>query len=137
MTSVKLGDRVGFGPQRDSCHSCGACAEKVENCCTSFVGLYDPRFGGYATSITVCADFAFKIPDIIPSEVAGPLLCAGITTFAPLKCVRRWGGSSGESPCSLACHCGGPLCRRHAKAGDKVGIVGIGGLGHMGLQYAA
>ena len=52
---------------------------------SDFKGLYDPRFGGYATCITVCADFAFKIPDSIPSEVAGPLLCAGITTFAPLK----------------------------------------------------
>ena len=54
--------------------------------------------------------FAFPIPAGIPLEVAGPLLCAGITTYAPLA--------------------------RHAKAGQKVGVVGIGGLGHMGLQYA-
>lgn len=107
---LKVGDRVGFGPQRECCHTCGPCTEKAENVCPSFVGLYDPRFGGYATCITVCADFAFLIPDAIPSEVAGPLLCAGVTTFAPLS--------------------------RYAKSGDKVGIVGIGGLGHMGLQYA-
>lgn len=85
VTHIKLGDRVGFGPQRDSCGSCESCEAKIENCCSSFKGLYDPRFGGYATCITVCADFAFRIPDAIPSEVAGPLLCAGITTFAPLK----------------------------------------------------
>ena len=110
VTTVAVGDRVGYGPQRGSCASCGYCADKIENCCTKFEGLYDPKFGGYATSITVNEAFTFKIPDAIPSEVAGPLLCAGVTTFAPLQ--------------------------RFVKAGMKVGVVGIGGLGHMGLQYA-
>jgi D-arabinose 1-dehydrogenase-like Zn-dependent alcohol dehydrogenase len=111
VTKVRVGQVVGFGPQRNSCHSCGYCADGVDNCCTKFEGLYDPKFGGYATSITVNENFAFPIPDGIPAEVAGPLLCAGVTTFAPLA--------------------------RNVKPGDRVGVVGIGGLGHMGLQYAA
>lgn len=110
VTKIAVGATVGFGPQRDSCASCSYCSEGLENACKDFKGLYDPQFGGYATSITVHESFAFPIPAGIPLERAGPLLCAGVTTFAPL--------------------------RRHAKAGDKVGIVGIGGLGHMGLQYA-
>jgi uncharacterized zinc-type alcohol dehydrogenase-like protein len=111
VTRIAVGQTVGFGPQRESCASCEYCNEGLENACKDFKGLYDPAFGGYATSITVHENFAFPIPAGIPLEVAGPLLCAGITTYAPLS--------------------------RHAKAGDKVGIVGIGGLGHMGLQYAA
>ena len=85
MTRVGLGDRVGLGWQGGACRSCGPCSQGAENLCLHFKGLFDPRFGGFATCITACADFAFKIPDGVPSEVAGPLLCAGITTFAPLK----------------------------------------------------
>jgi hypothetical protein len=111
VTTVKVGDRVGYGPQRDCCHACHWCTTGADNCCPDFKGLYDPAFGGYATSITVPEHFTFTIPDAIPSEVAGPLMCAGITTYAPLA--------------------------KYVKAGDKVGVIGIGGLGHMGLQYAA
>lgn len=107
---MKVGDTVGFGPQRDSCASCEYCAEGLENICDKFEGLYDPKFGGYATSITVNERFTFKIPDGIPLHQAGPLLCAGVTTHAPLA--------------------------RHAKKGDRVAIVGIGGLGHMALQVS-
>lgn len=115
VTSLALGDMVGFGPQRGSCGTCSVCAAGDEHLCRGFTGLYDPKFGGYATSITVNAAFAFKIPAALCTPEAlprvGPLLCAGVTTFAPLS--------------------------RHAKAGARVGVVGIGGLGHMGLQYAA
>jgi len=110
VSTIAVGQTVGFGPQRGSCGACSECAELVENCCAKFEPLYDPKFGGYATSITVDERFAFPIPDGIPLEVCGPLLCAGVTTFAPLA--------------------------RNVKAGDKVGVVGIGGLGHMALQYA-
>jgi D-arabinose 1-dehydrogenase-like Zn-dependent alcohol dehydrogenase len=110
VTMVAVGQVVGFGPQRDSCSACEFCASDEQNLCPKFKGLYDPDFGGYATSVTVPETFAFPIPEGIPLHLAGPLLCAGITTFAPLA--------------------------RHAKAGQKVGVVGIGGLGHMGLQYA-
>lgn len=98
-------------PSMVLCSSCADCAEGAENVCTKFQGLYDPHFGGYATSITCNARFAFKIPEGLPLHAVGPLLCAGITTYAPLS--------------------------RHVKRGDRVGIIGIGGLGHMGLQYAA
>ena len=111
VSKVSVGQTVGFGPQRDSCAACEYCASEDQNLCSKFKGLYDPDFGGYATSITVNETFAFPIPDGIPLHVAGPLMCAGVTTYAPLS--------------------------RHAKKGDKVGVVGIGGLGHMGLQYAA
>lgn len=112
VTDFKVGDRVGFGPQRDCCaaHSCEGCEQHIENTCASFAGLYDPEFGGYATSITVPQRFTFHIPASIPSHLAGPLLCAGVTTHAPLS--------------------------RNVKPGDRVGIVGVGGLGHLGLQYA-
>jgi uncharacterized zinc-type alcohol dehydrogenase-like protein len=115
VTDLSVGDMVGFGPQRGSCGACEHCAAGNEHVCSGFTGLYDPKFGGYATSITVNAAFAFKIPAALCGPEAlhrvGPLLCAGITTYAPLS--------------------------RHAKAGARVGVVGIGGLGHMGLQYAA
>ena len=90
-----------------SCGKCEFCDEAAENCCAGFEGLYDPKFGGYATSITVCEcvgvagmsgkasaicitlrcgqvpeRFAFPIPDGIPLELCGPLLCAGVTTCA-------------------------------------------------------
>jgi len=111
VAGLAVGDVVGFGPQRGSCGACEYCASGDENDCGSFEGLYDPKYGGYATSITVNAKFAFKIPAGLPLHQVGPLLCAGITTYAPLA--------------------------RHARAGQRVGVVGIGGLGHMGLQYAA
>lgn len=115
VTRVKVGQLVGFGPQRESCGTCEYCTQGLENCCKGFRALYDSapdfEFGGYATAITCHENFAFPIPEGIPTEVAGPLLCAGVTTFAPLH--------------------------RYAKKGEKVGVVGIGGLGHMGIQYAA
>jgi D-arabinose 1-dehydrogenase-like Zn-dependent alcohol dehydrogenase len=111
VKGLQLGDRVGFGPQRSSCGECEYCLKEEDQACPNFVGLYDPLFGGYATTIQVDYRFAFKIPDSIPSEVAGPLLCAGVTSYSPLA--------------------------KYAKKGDKVGIIGVGGLGHMGIQYAA
>ena len=120
VEKLKVGMVVGFGPQRDSCRSCEFCSSDLENCCTGFQGLYDSwrdkaaklvNFGGYATSITAPERFAFPIPAGIPLHVVGPLLCAGITTYAPLA--------------------------RLCKPGMKVGVVGVGGLGHMGVQYAA
>lgn len=111
VTTLNVGDVVGCGPQRNSCGSCEYCGAGEDSVCDKMEGLYDPKYGGYATSITVPERFAFKIPEGIPLHVAGPLLCAGVTTFTPLS--------------------------KHCKRGDRVGVIGIGGLGHMGLQYAA
>jgi len=110
VTKFKVGDRVGFGPQRDSCKSCEYCEAHNEQLCSGMQGLYDPEFGGYATSIQVPERFTFLVPEGIPDEMA-PLLCAGVTTHAPLA--------------------------RHVAEGNKVGIVGIGGLGHVAVQYSA
>eukprot|EP00499_Haloplacidia_sp_CaronLabIsolate_P012191 CAMPEP_0196770190 /NCGR_PEP_ID=MMETSP1104-20130614/999_1 /TAXON_ID=33652 /ORGANISM="Cafeteria sp., Strain Caron Lab Isolate" /LENGTH=354 /DNA_ID=CAMNT_0042140299 /DNA_START=40 /DNA_END=1104 /DNA_ORIENTATION=+ len=110
-TKFELGTRVGIGPQRSSCGCCGYCSDHAEQLCDSMEGLYDNHYGGYATIIDVPESFAFAIPDALPTIAAAPLLCAGITTHAPLA--------------------------RYAKAGDRVGVIGIGGLGHVALQYAS
>ena len=116
-----VGDAVGVGCLVDSCRRCASCAEGLEQYCTNgFVGTYngptgDPpghTLGGYAQRIVVDRDFVLKIrhPQAQLAAVA-PLLCAGITTYSPL---RHW----------------------RVGPGKKVGIVGIGGLGHMGIKIA-
>ncbi|PGH34018.1 alcohol dehydrogenase (NADP+) [[Emmonsia] crescens] len=117
---LKVGDRVGIGAQSDSCRrpDCPECASGLENHCQYQTGTYGGRFrdgsksyGGYATHWRGPAWFAFKLPDSLPSAAAAPLLCAGITVFSPLV-------KNGAGP------------------GKSVGIVGIGGLGHLGLLFA-
>lgn len=121
VKELRVGDRVGIGAQCYACRKsdCDACGQNKQNICSNVLGTYDGFYpdhqqtqGGYAERIRVCETFAFKLPDGIDSEVAGPLMCAGVTVYAPL--VR----------------CG-------VKSGMKVGVVGIGGLGHLGLQFAA
>jgi len=125
VKTLKKGDRVGVGAQCWSCRlpSCDACPKGHENSCPKFCGTYDSIYplepfkgqqtqGGYADRVRVCQDFAFNLPDRLESEVAGPLLCAGVTVYAPLK-------------------------RVGVKQGVKVGVVGIGGLGHLGIQFAS
>ncbi|MCB0792524.1 MAG: NAD(P)-dependent alcohol dehydrogenase [Flavobacteriales bacterium] len=122
VTKFKVGDRAGVGCMVDSCMHCDSCRKGDEQHCetTGFVGTYGARQassptgitqGGYSTSIVVTEHFAIKIPDIIELQHAAPLLCAGITTYSPLM---KYG----------------------MKAGDKVGVVGIGGLGHMAIKLA-
>lgn len=120
---LKVGDRVGVGAQNDSCQGrkgdCEACASGLENYCkVSNVGTYNSKhlnggksYGGYALYHRAPAHFVIKIPDSIPSAEAAPMLCGGVTTYAPLKF-----------------HGAGP--------GKAVGIVGLGGLGHFGVMWA-
>lgn len=117
---IKLGDRVGVGAQSMSClrPDCDACADGKENYCTRMTGTYNSRyadktksFGGFATYWRGPAHFAFRIPDALPSAEAAPLLCGGTTVFSP-----------------LVKHGAGP--------GKSVGIIGIGGLGHLGILFA-
>lgn len=121
----KLGDRVGVGCMVDSCRRCGPCREGEEQYCvpgmTQTYGSPDPKGaevgqkitqGGYSTAIVVDQDFVVRIPDALPLDAAAPLLCAGITTYSPLK---TWGI--------------GP--------GSRVAVVGLGGLGHMAVKQAA
>ncbi|NPC69654.1 MULTISPECIES: NAD(P)-dependent alcohol dehydrogenase [Corallococcus] len=114
-----VGDRVGVGCMVDSCGDCSSCRKGEEqHCLKGMVGTYgatgrDGQLtqGGYSTHIVVTEDFVLKIPEGISLEAAAPLLCAGITTYSPL---RRWGAGPGK----------------------KVAIVGLGGLGHMGVKLA-
>lgn len=120
VTKWKVGDTVGVGCFVDSCRKCEACEAGEENYChegitPTYNGIerdkVTPTYGGYSTRITVDSDYVLRIPDGIPLESAAPLLCAGITTYSPLM------------------HFG-------VKKGDKVAIVGLGGLGHMGVKIA-
>ena len=120
VTSFKVGDLVGVGCMVDSCRNCAECGEGLENYCDGMVGTYNGRtadapghtLGGYSQAIVVDQRFVLHIrhPEADLAAVA-PLLCAGITTWSPL---RHW----------------------KVGPGKKVGIVGIGGLGHMGIKLA-
>ncbi|AZM55132.1 alcohol dehydrogenase [Streptomyces sp. WAC 01529] len=119
VTKFAVGDRVGVGCMVDSCRTCENCEAGLEQYCTrGNVGTYnaldkngEPTYGGYSTHIVVDEAFTVRIPDGLPLDVAAPLLCAGITTYSPLK---RW----------------------NAGPGKKIAVVGLGGLGHMGVKIA-
>ncbi len=120
VTRFKVGDAVGVGCFVDSCRECEAChAGEEQYCATGMTGTYNayergtktPTWGGYSTRIVVDEDYVLRVPSSIPLERAAPLLCAGITTYSPLR------------------HFG-------VKAGDRVAVVGLGGLGHMGVKIA-
>ncbi|MCY1037167.1 NAD(P)-dependent alcohol dehydrogenase [Corallococcus sp. BB11-1] len=119
VTRHAVGDRVGVGCMVDSCRECANCRKGEEqHCLKGFTGTYGgvgkdgrPTQGGYSTHIVVAEDFVLKIPEGISLDAAAPLLCAGITTYAPL---RHWGAGPGK----------------------KVAVVGLGGLGHMAVKLA-
>lgn len=120
VTRFKEGDIAGIGCMVDSCQRCSSCAEGLEQYCENgFVGTYNGEemhsggmtYGGYASNIVVTEKFVLRISDKLDPAAAAPLLCAGITTYSPL---RHWKVGKGQ----------------------KVGIVGLGGLGHMGIKLA-
>ena len=133
VTRHKVGDMVGVGCMIDSCRACEPCHSHEENYCegpNSWLATYngpmmpkaksptgtntydrDNTYGGYSSSIVVPEDFVLKIPQGLKPEVAAPILCAGVTTYSPMK---HWG----------------------VKAGDHVGIIGFGGLGDMAAKLA-
>ena len=119
VTGHIVGDRVGVGCMVNSCRECVNCSNGEEQyCLNGAVATYGSvdrdgtvTQGGYSTHIVVDADFVVSVPDSIDFAAAAPLLCAGITTYSPL---RRWGAGPGK----------------------KVAIVGLGGLGHMALKFA-
>jgi uncharacterized zinc-type alcohol dehydrogenase-like protein len=111
VQSLEIGQRVGVGWQSNSCGLCEWCSRGMENLCGQAEATCVRRHGGYAQSIRVNARFAIPIPDAIASEGAAPLLCGGITVYNPLR-------AHGVNPSS------------------RGGVVGIGGLGHMALQFA-
>ncbi len=107
----KLGERVGIGWQADSCGMCEWCRRGEEHLCAKAQPTCIGRNGGYADRIRVNARFAVAVPEALDSENVAPLLCGGITVYSPLR-------NHGVRPSS------------------RVGVIGIGGLGHMGLQFA-
>ncbi|MEV7657840.1 NAD(P)-dependent alcohol dehydrogenase [Streptomyces anulatus] len=119
VTRFKVGDRVGVGCMVDSCGKCDACLMgREQHCAEGNIQTYnaldragEPTYGGYSTHIVVAERFALSIPEGIALDEAAPLLCAGITTYSPLK---RWGAGPGK----------------------KVAVVGLGGLGHMAVKIA-
>jgi uncharacterized zinc-type alcohol dehydrogenase-like protein len=104
------GTRVGIGWQRSSCGECEYCRAGEDELCPDSQATCMHHFGGFADRIRVSRRFAIPIPAELPSEAAAPLLCGGITVYSPLV--------------------------RHARAGANVGVIGIGGLGHLALQFA-
>jgi alcohol/geraniol dehydrogenase (NADP+) len=107
----KVGERVGIGWQADSCGICEWCRQGDEHLCANSQGVCVGRNGGYADAVRVNSRFAIPVPEGLESENVAPLLCAGITVYSPIR-------NHGVRPSS------------------RVGIVGIGGLGHLGLQFA-
>jgi uncharacterized zinc-type alcohol dehydrogenase-like protein len=120
VTRHKTGDLVGVGCLVDSCRTCPSCEEGLEQYCENgWVGTYngqdretgDVTLGGYSTQMVVDEAFVLRVPENLDPAGTAPLLCAGITLYSPL---RTWGAGPGK----------------------KVGIVGLGGLGHMGVKLA-
>lgn len=120
VTRFKPGDRVGVGCLVDTCRECAACNEGLEQYCErGFVATYNGTdlhdgtrtYGGYSEAIVVSERFVLRMPESLDPAAAAPLLCAGITTYSPL---RHYG----------------------VGAGHRVGVVGMGGLGHMGIKFA-
>jgi uncharacterized zinc-type alcohol dehydrogenase-like protein len=111
VRSLEVGQRVGLGWQSNSCGVCEWCSQGMENLCALAEGTCVHRHGGYADRVRANARFVIPIPDALESENAAPLLCGGITVYNPLR-------THGVNPAS------------------RVGIVGIGGLGHIAIQFA-
>ncbi len=121
VTRLKVGDIAGVGCMVDSCRECSSCRHDTEQFCDAGAAFtYNgtemdrktPTYGGYASSVVVAERFVLEIPAGLDPAAAAPLLCAGITTYSPL---RQW----------------------NCKPGDRVAVVGLGGLGHMAVKLAA
>jgi uncharacterized zinc-type alcohol dehydrogenase-like protein len=120
VTKFKAGDLVGVGCMVDSCQACASCAEGLEQYCEQgMIGTYNApdkhtggvTYGGYSRAIVVDEKFVLRVSDKLDPAAAAPLLCAGITTWSPL---RHW----------------------KVGKGHRVGVVGLGGLGHMAIKLA-
>lgn len=121
VINYKVGDLVGVGCLVDSCHTCASCQQDLEQFCENGATFtYNSpnkhipgtqTYGGYSTSVVVDKQFVLRVPENLNEAATAPLLCAGITTWSPLS---HW----------------------NVKKGDKVGVIGLGGLGHMGVKFA-
>jgi uncharacterized zinc-type alcohol dehydrogenase-like protein len=121
VTKFKVGDRIGVGVFIDSCRTCVSCKKGLQQyCIEGMTGTYNqlerdgktPAMGGYSNIMVINEDYAVSIPENLPLDGVAPLLCAGITLYSPIK---HW----------------------KAGPGKKVAVMGLGGLGHMGVKFAA
>lgn len=121
VSKFKEGDLVGVGCLVDSCQECDSCIDNLEQYCENgMIPTYNGKdkhlgghtYGGYSEMIVVREKFVLSIPENLDTKAVAPLLCAGITTWSPL---RQW----------------------NVKKDDKVGVIGLGGLGHMGIKFAS
>lgn len=119
VQKYKVGDRVGVGCLVGACHTCDNCENNVENYCPQQIQTYNSQntdgtmtYGGYSDHMVANERYIVRIPDNLPLDAAAPLLCAGITTYSPL----RYFGLD--------------------KPGMRVGVVGLGGLGHVAVKLA-
>jgi uncharacterized zinc-type alcohol dehydrogenase-like protein len=112
VSDLKEGDRVGIGWQGRSCMNCEWCLKGEEQLCMDIVssGTWVP-FGGFSSSIIVDSRFAYPLPDALSSEVAAVLMCAGVAVYSPLRSYAK-------------------------RPAQKIGVIGVGGLGHLALQFA-
>ena len=122
VKSFKVGSLVAVGCMVDACRSCGSCEAGLEQYCDTYGTVYtynspdrhfsdQKTYGGYSTMMVVDEAFCLRVSDKLEPAAVAPLMCAGITTYSPL---RHWGATQGK----------------------KVGIVGLGGLGHMGVKFS-
>jgi uncharacterized zinc-type alcohol dehydrogenase-like protein len=120
VKKFRVGEKVGVGCMVDSCRDCASCREGLEQYCEGKINYtynsvekdgITPTYGGYSTRIVVDENYVLRLPENIPLDKAAPLLCAGITTYSPLK---HW----------------------KAGPGKKVAVIGLGGLGHMAIKIA-
>lgn len=122
MTKFKVGDRVGVGCMIGSCHNCASCGDDLENYCPEMVPVYGRKFsrdsdgtsnyGGFSDVMVADEHFVLKFPNNMPLDSGAPLLCAGITVYSPLSYYGL------------------------DKPGMHLGVVGLGGLGHMAVKFA-
>lgn len=119
VTKFKVGDKVGVGCLVGSCGSCHSCSDNLENYCPKMVLTYATpyydgtiTYGGYSNEMVASERFVIRIPDNMPLDGGAPLLCAGITVYSPMK----YYGLN--------------------KPGTNIGIVGLGGLGHVAVKFA-
>ena len=119
VTSIKVGDAGAVGCMVNSCGSCRQCDANTEQFCSSCVFTYNAKDrdgtttqGGYSAFIVTNSKFVLRFPDALPMDAGAPLLCAGITVYSPMKYYGL------------------------DKAGQKIGVVGLGGLGHMAVKFA-
>lgn len=112
VTRFKPGDRVGIGWQQSACLACRDCLRGNENLCSQSGALIADGYGGFADHLVIDSRFCFALPGELDVERAGPLLCGGITVYAAL----RYAGMT---------------------SGQNIGVIGLGGLGHLAIQFAA